>query len=95
MKKILALTLAAVMAAGMSTVAFATEGNTTPIIGIDGSNTNPMGVNTHMFILNADGDATTTYNGADVQLEGSEKLAIPVTLWKEGVPELPDHQILL
>ena len=35
MKKILALTLAAVMAAGMSTVAFAKADDETPVVGVE------------------------------------------------------------
>ncbi len=86
MKKILALTLAAVMAAGMGTVAFAADtGDVTPVIGLRGSVGDAIAENNYMFLLNADGKATSIFDiTEDVQLEGGDQVAIPLSIWKEG-----------
>ena len=86
MKKILALTLAAVMAAGMSTVAFAYDKDSVnPVIGFTGNDGTPMDTNNFLFKLNADGKATEVYDiTEDVQLEGGDQIAIPMAIWKEG-----------
>ena len=88
MKKILALTLAAVMAAGMSTVAFAYDkGDVNPVVGYIGGNDDgtAMPENNFLFKLNADGKATKVYDiNEDVQLKGGDQIAIPIAIWEEG-----------
>ena len=85
MKKILALTLAAVMAAGMSTVAFADLDDTTPIIGVSGTTRDPLAENHYLFKLNADGKATEVYDiNEDVQLKGGDQIAIPMVIWTDN-----------
>ena len=90
MKKILALTLAAVMTAGMSTVAFAAN-EVYPFVGYVPANGTGAAsaipdANEWMFILDEDGDATSTYDNTEtgMQLKGGDQLAIPVALWMDG-----------
>ena len=84
MKKILALTLAAVMAAGMTTVAFADLGDSVPVVGVRGNDGAFIAENNYMFLLNGDGKATAVYNiNSDVQLEGGDRIAIPLSLWTD------------
>ncbi len=85
MKKIFALAMAAVMTAGMTTVAFAERGDVTPIIGV-GFNGAAMPANDYVFVLNGDGKATSAFDFNDngVQLEGGDKIAIPLMLWSDN-----------
>ena len=83
MKKILALTLAAVMTAGMTTTAFAAfaeEDWDTVVVG-DWNGDN-FDENSYLFILDDDGIATTRYE--DGYLEGGDQIAIPLTYVDEG-----------
>ena len=76
MKKILALTLAAVMAAGMTTVAFA-KNEETPYI-------ENAGGDTVMYVLE-DGEAKSeNIVGNDGYVEGGAEIAIPVSLDKRA-----------
>ena len=76
MKKILALTLAAVMAAGMTTVAFA-KNEETPYI-------ENAGGDTVMYVLE-DGEAKSeNIVGNDGYVEGGAEIAIPVSLDKSA-----------
>ena len=84
MKKILALTLAAVMTAGMTTVAFAEKNETLPVIGVQYSSTTEASTNQYLHVLDADGDATIEYsNKGDVELKGGDQIAIPILLWTD------------
>ncbi len=78
MKKILALTLAAVMTAGMTTVAFAATKDSV-VIGVTGAGAN-MGENDYLYVLN-DGVADN-YDSA-LLLEGGDQVAIPLVLWQD------------
>ena len=84
MKKIFALALAAVMTAGMATVAFADVDEVYAVVGIDGAG-NSVKANEFLYVLNGDGKATTVYDvNKDVQIEGGDKLAIPLAIYKDG-----------
>ena len=82
MKKTLALVLAGVMAAGMTTVAFAATGDKTPVVGLAEGN----GSQTYnrAFVLNEDGDATVGLDPNTI-LEGGDEIAIPIAIRTEGV----------
>ena len=90
MKKTLALVLAGVMAAGMTTVAFADKGDMTPVVGVkpnamvedEGAG---MEYATQVYTLNEEGDATAVYNGET--LEGGDQLVIPIGLRTEADDE--------
>ena len=74
MKKILALTLAAVMAAGMSTVAFAAGKADEVFVGLanDGSTEWDKA-----YTINADGEADEELKNGEI-LEGGDEIAIPI-----------------
>ena len=77
MKKILALTLAAVMTAGMTTTAFAafTADDEDTVVLAD-FNGDLYDENAYLFVLDDDGVATERYDGG--LLEGGDRLAIPL-----------------
>ena len=76
MKKIFALALAAVMTAGMTTVAFAKNEETPYLVNADG--------NTNMYILNDGEAAAKDIVGNDGYVEGGDEIAIPVSLDKKA-----------
>ena len=67
MKKILALTLAAVMTAGMSTVAFAKADDETPVVGVEATEQSVLDSQvtpwTEAFVIDENGDATIIFSG--------------------------------
>ena len=77
MKKILALTLAAVMTAGMTTTAFAafTADDEDTVVLAD-FNGDLYDEHAYLFVLDDDGVATERYDGG--LLEGGDRLAIPL-----------------
>ena len=88
MKKTLALVLAGVMAAGMTTTAFAKEGDMIPVVGVDSSAWVDLGdatTNNDVYVLNDEGDAVDLYRGET--LEGGDQLVIPVMIQTEGGSE--------
>ena len=76
MKKIFALALAAIMTAGMTTVAFAKNEETPYLVNADG--------NTNMYILNDGEAAAKDIVGNDGYVEGGDEIAIPVSLDKKA-----------
>ena len=76
MKKIFALALAAVMTAGMTTVAFAKNEETPYLVNADG--------NTNMYILDDGEAAAKDIVGNDGYVEGGDEIAIPVSLDKKA-----------
>lgn len=76
MKKIFALALAAVMTAGMTTVAFAKNEETPYLVNADG--------NTNMYILDDGEAAAKDIVGNDGYVEGGDEIAIPVSLDKNA-----------
>ena len=80
MKKIFALALAAVMTAGMTTVAFAAAGDQTPVVGVEEGAA--MGAYNRAFVLNVDGDADVGLDPTTI-LEGGDEIAIPIAIWTE------------
>ena len=90
MKKILALTLAAVMTAGMSTVAFADHEETVPVIGIQPNSADAMWTNGYMHLIDEDGDASEVLSGKDVELKGGDQVAIPILMWTDNTPKEDD-----
>ena len=76
MKKIFALALAAVMTAGMTTVAFAKNEETPYLVNADG--------NTNMYILDGGEAAAKDIVGNDGYVEGGDEIAIPVSLDKKA-----------
>ena len=91
MKKTLALVLAGVMAAGMTTVAFANLNDQTPVIGVDATSGNvqddQITVFDHVFVLDDDGDAVATLDSVNDVLEGGDQLAIPIAIRTEADAE--------
>ncbi len=80
MKKIFALALAAVMTAGMTTVAFADTGDQAPVVGLNDLQA-PYDT---IYVLNDEGDATTVLKNTTI-LEGGDEIAIPIAIRTEGV----------
>ena len=76
MKKIFALALAAVMTAGMTTVAFAKNEETPYLVNTEG--------NTNMYILDDGEAAAKDIVGNDGYVEGGDEIAIPVSLDKKA-----------
>ena len=72
MKKTLALVLAGVMAAGMTTVAFAVD--QAPVIGQNGD---------RAYVIDSEDVASTGLDAGRV-LEGGDEIAIPIYIWEEG-----------
>ena len=77
MKKIFALALAAVMTAGMTTVAFAKNEETPYLVNTEG--------NTNMYILDDGEAAAKDIVGNDGYVEGGDEIAIPIAIWTEEV----------
>lgn len=82
MKKIFALALAAVMTAGMTTVAFAATGDKTPVVGI--AEGNGATAYNRAFVLNDEGYADAGLDPTTI-LEGGDEIAIPIAIQTEGV----------
>ena len=78
MKKIFALALAAVMTAGMTTVAFADAGDQFPVIGVKGTSDY-----NRAFVLD-DEDVAAYGLDPNVILEGGDKIVIPISVAVEG-----------
>ena len=72
MKKTLALVLAGVMAAGMTTVAFAVD--QAPVIGQNGD---------RAYVIDSEDVASTGLDDGRI-LEGGDEIAIPIYIWEEG-----------
>ena len=93
MKKILALTLAAVMTAGMSTVAFAKADDETPVVGVEATEQSVLDSQvtpwTEAFVIDENGDASKFVSSlaADETLEGGDEIAIPIAIRVEGSRE--------
>ena len=88
MKKIFALALAAVMTAGMTTVAFAKPNDETPVVGVEAQDSvldSDVKLNDSVFIINDDGHADEILD-TEI-LEGGDEIAIPVVIRKEGSRE--------
>ena len=85
MKKIFALALAALMTAGMTTVAFAAIGDVTPVVGINNAG-GAFATNETAFVLNSDGKAVSCMVTPDdkIELAGGDQFAIPVMLWTDS-----------
>ena len=84
MKKIFALALAALMTAGMTTVAFATADDVTPVVGINNAG-GAFATNETAFVLNGDGKAVSCMVTPDdtIELAGGDQFAIPIMLWTD------------
>ena len=84
MKKIFALALAAVMTAGMTTVAFAAAGDQSPMVGqklgVGGASSDYN----RAFVLDDEGVAAYGLD-PNVILEGGDKIVIPVSIFTEEV----------
>ena len=92
MKKTLALVLAGVMAAGMTTVAFADRGDMTPVVGVaptTGSVKDDQVNNFDLTVykLDDDGDAIGVLDPNVDVLEGGDQLAIPIGIRTESKNE--------
>ena len=93
MKKIFALALAAVMTAGMTTVAFAAPNDETPVVGVNADETSVLDSAvtpyTDVFVIDENGDAASKLSAltADETLEGGDEIAIPIAIRVEGSRE--------
>ena len=86
MKKIFALALAAVMTAGMTTVAFAAAGDQTPMVGQKPDSGNQTATDhDYAYILN---DEDVAYDRLDSHpvLESGDKIVVPISIFTEGNP---------
>ena len=84
MKKIFALALAAVMTAGMTTVAFAAAGDQSPMVGQKPGVGGASSDYNRAFVLDDEGVAAYGLD-PNVILEGGDKIVIPVSIFTEEV----------
>ena len=84
MKKIFALALAALMTAGMTTVAFAAAGDQSPMVGQKPGVGGASSDYNRAFVLDDEGVAAYGLD-PNVILEGGDKIVIPVSIFTEEV----------